>query len=332
MITENKKQLKVNDDLDISVLIPTYNRKDILNKTLQSMTQLDCDGLKVEIVIVDNNSCDETKEVIASFTGKLPIRYLFEAKAGKSCALNRVLNEVRLGKIIVFTDDDIVPDKSWLRAIVAVSDRWPDYSVFGGKIDLIWPEGEVAGWAKSKAVQFWAFGHHDQGDSDTVYPERKYPGGANFWVRRKAFCQGIRFDEFAGPRPANFKVMGAETSLLHKLVLNGYEIMYSPDAVVGHYVQKQLLSERNIKKRAFRWGRQMPHRGICHRIFFEKHPLIWRFLRVISLVRHAIKYAVAKTSFSHDMQVVRSLDSMTRMGYEFESLKISYENTRGSKF
>ena len=121
---------KSKNHLDISILIATYNRADILRQTLENMTCLDRDGLSVEFVVVDNNSSDHTKEVIESFTDRLPIRYLFGAKPGKSRALNRALDKVPLGKIIVFTDDDIVPHKDWLTAIVSISNRWPDYSVF----------------------------------------------------------------------------------------------------------------------------------------------------------------------------------------------------------
>ena len=92
---------KSKNNLDISVLIATYNRAEILRQTLQSMTKLNRDGLSVEFVVVDNNSTDHTKEVIKSFTDRLPIRYLFEPRPGKNCALNKALNEVSFGEISV---------------------------------------------------------------------------------------------------------------------------------------------------------------------------------------------------------------------------------------
>ncbi|MBA7606547.1 hypothetical protein ES703_13697 [subsurface metagenome] len=315
---------KSKNHLDISILIATYNRADILRQTLENMTCLDRDGLSVEFVVVDNNSSDHTKEVIESFTDRLPIRYLFGAKPGKSRALNRALDKVPLGKIIVFTDDDIVPHKDWLTAIVSISNRWPDYSVFGGKIDLIWPKGEIPSWAQQQAIWFWAFGHHDQGKSDSHYLPRNYPSGANFWVRRSTLSGGKRFDESVGPCSTNFKAMGAETSLLHQLVVDGYAAMYSPDAVVGHYVQRTLLSESNIKKRAYRWGRGMPHRRICHPTLFEKHPLMWRLLRVSSLIRHAVSYVGAMMSFSCERRIKKSLNAIVGIGHDVESIKLAW--------
>lgn len=315
---------KSKNHLDISILIATYNRAEILRQTLQSMTKLNRDGLSVEFVVVDNNSSDHTKEVIESFTDRLPIRYLFEAKLGKSCALNHALEKVTLGDIVVFTDDDIVPRKDWLIAIDSITKRWPDYSVFGGKIDLIWPEMKVPQWAQQKAIWFWAFSFHDQGNSDCRYPPNNFPAGPNYWVRREVFSSERRFDESVGPGSTNFKVMGTESTFLHKLSADGYSSMYSPDALMGHHVQRTLLSESSIKKRAYRWGRQMPRCGICHPACFKRHPLVWRLLRVASLARHAVSYIRAIMSFSHDRRIERTLDVIIGIGYDVESLRISY--------
>ena len=60
-------------DLDISVIIATYNRADILAETLENLSRLDRDDINAEFVIVDNNSCDQTKDVIANFSISLPI-------------------------------------------------------------------------------------------------------------------------------------------------------------------------------------------------------------------------------------------------------------------
>ena len=200
----------------------------------------------------------------------------------------------------------------------ADEDRIFEVAVEAGAADVVFSDD---------LVEVYAAPEDFQGDSDAAYPERMYPGGANFWVRRSTCSSGINFDDLAGPRPTGFKVMGTETSFLHKLASNGHRIMYSPDAVVGHHVQRQLFAEDNIKRRAFRWGRQMPHRGICHRGFFQKHPVLWRLMRVMSLVRHAVKYAVAKVFFPRDRRMAKSLDLITRMGYDLESLKISYGNS-----
>ena len=93
---------------DLTVIIATYNRADVLKKTLTCMSQLVFSDIDAEIVIVDNNSNDQTKDVVKSFQDQLLLRYLFEPKPGKNCALNKAIAEIELGSIIVFADDDFV--------------------------------------------------------------------------------------------------------------------------------------------------------------------------------------------------------------------------------
>ena len=99
--------------INISVIIPTYNRAETLRQTLGNITRVDGNGLSVELVVVNNNSSDHTKDVAAAFSDRLSIVYLFEPKPGKNCALNKVLNEIRLGELVVFTDDDVKPNPDW---------------------------------------------------------------------------------------------------------------------------------------------------------------------------------------------------------------------------
>ncbi len=313
----------------VSVIIPTYNRAKILRGTLESMMRLDLDGLSVEFVVIDNNSSDATKEVIESFVDKLPVHYLFEEKPGKSRALNRALDEVNLGEIVVFTDDDIIPQKHWLKAIVSICNRWPAHSVFGGKVDLIWPNGEIPGWAQQQAIWYWAFGHHDQGNCDYPYPLGKYPGGAHYWIRREVLTsKKRRFDDSVGPEQD--KPMGDETTFLHKLASDGYPSFYSHRAVISHRVEPKLFVKKNIRKRAYRWGRGMPHSRICHPELFEKHLLLWRLLRIASLIRHVLAYAGTMLFVSRNRRIGKSLAVITRLGYDIETLKISFGNSRES--
>ncbi len=314
--------------LDISVLIATYNRANVLEQTLKNMANLESGGLSVQFVVIDNNSTDNTSKVIKSFSDQLNVRHLFEPKAGKSQALNRALQTIDLGKIIVFTDDDVKPQKDWLKQIISICGRLPDFSVFGGKVDLIWPETEIPDWARLKSIQYWAFGLHYQGDDEHPYGLRQYPGGANYWVRREVFNKKRLFDEKVGPRPSNYNVMGTETSFLHHLAVDGYRIMYCPDVVLGHYVEPKMLSREAVKKRAYRWGRGMPHRGISRPGLFQKNRWAWRLLRAASLFRHIFRYLIAMLSFSNKRRFERYLDVITRTGYDMESLRISYGTRR----
>ena len=110
----------------VSVLICTYNRARLLRETLKALQALptppDC---RIEIVIVDNNSTDNTAAVVAEAArgARIPIVYLREARQGKSFALNTGLAHAR-GDLLALTDDDVLPGAEWLnRAALAQAPR-----------------------------------------------------------------------------------------------------------------------------------------------------------------------------------------------------------------
>jgi glycosyltransferase involved in cell wall biosynthesis len=323
MVTSDSK-------LDISVLIATYNRAEILRQTLENMTSLDRNGLSVEFIVIDNNSSDHTKEVIESFTDKLPIHYLFEPRPGKNCALNKALNEVPLGSMVVFTDDDVEPKKDWLKAIIAITNRWPGYSVFGGKIYPVWPAIDIPKWALDRHVIALAFASHDRGDSEHVYEPMDWPFGANIWVLRGVFSDKLRFNETIGPRPKD-RIMGSETSFLKLLKDDGYEVVYSPFAVVGHCIQPCQISISNVLRRAYRCGRQGPNIiGLCRRELFQKNPMFWFLIRVGSTIKASFGYLVGMVCFSYPRGFEMRITSLIALGYNTESIRIALREIRKS--
>lgn len=103
----------------ISVIICTYNRHESLKDTLNSLITQERDGsFDYEVIVVDNNSNDETKRIVNAYELQAndKLKYLFEPKQGKSYALNRGILESR-GEAIAFTDDDAVADRNWVREI-----------------------------------------------------------------------------------------------------------------------------------------------------------------------------------------------------------------------
>ena len=309
---------------DITVIIATYNRGEILRQTLESMTHLNRSGLTVDFVVVDNNSSDHTKEVIKSFTDKLPIRYLFESHPGKNCALNKALNEVPLGKLVVFTDDDVNPRKDWLKSVVSASQRWPQYSVFGGKQFLIFPDGRTPKWSASKTTATVILGLHDYGDTERPYPPNDWPFGANLWVRREVFADGRRFDETFGPRPTN-RIMGSETSFLKGLTGDGYGSIYVPSAEVGHRIQPEQLLIFNILKRYYRHGRSIARmRPLCRVALFDKHPNFWHIVRIGSIIRLSFRLTLSLIPLIFQ-RPHRAVDAVRWIGYNVESMKIARE-------
>jgi len=311
----------MNSDLDISVLMTTYNRAEILRETLNCFVQLDRVGIRVEFVIIDNNSSDETAEVIESFRDKLSLRYLFEPRPGKNIALNKALREVKLGKLVIFTDDDVRPSSDWLKAIKSISSRWTDYSVFGGKVELVWPEGQIPIWISNEYLQVMAYSQHDYADAELPYAKDSYPFGINFWVRREVFAKGLCFQEMIGPRPDGFFIMGSELSFLRELSEHGYQILYSPQAVVGHQVQPEQLAFSYLRRRALRHGRSMVYfQPLWQTELYQKHPLCWHILWAGAFLRNTLQLGIYYLAFSSNQRMEKIIRKIVALGYLMESL------------
>jgi len=154
----------------ISIVISTYNRCKILEEMLESLLQLDnSDNYIWEVIVVDNNSSDQTKDVvehyIKKFNGKL--KYTFEPQQGLNYARNRGLKEAQ-GDIITFTDDDVEVHHDWLENIwVCFSQQ--DCDAVGGRVLPVYPQ-ETPQWVRD--CQSFIDGTvlcHDYGENTMLY-------------------------------------------------------------------------------------------------------------------------------------------------------------------
>src|SRR5262245_40660698 len=112
--------------MNATVLIATYNRARILGDAIEAvLTQRTSRDFQWELLIVDNNSRDDTRAVVERYAdvSLVPVRYLFESRQGKSHALNAGLGHAR-GAIVAFTDDDVIVPPDWLSTATSVLDRW----------------------------------------------------------------------------------------------------------------------------------------------------------------------------------------------------------------
>ena len=103
-----------------------------------------------EILVVNNNSTDETDDIIEKHVKNLPIRRLFETKAGKSHALNHAIREAQ-GDYILWTDDDAIVDRNWVSAYAEAFRRWPDAVFFGGPV-LPWFDQDPPKWLNEETL------------------------------------------------------------------------------------------------------------------------------------------------------------------------------------
>jgi len=123
---------------DLSVVIPTYNRAAILPRALESLLSQDLDPGRYEIIVVDNNSTDETRQVVESFVGKTPsVQYVFEPRQGISYGRNAGIRAAGAA-IVAFTDDDVRVSRDWATTILTVMAAHPEAACIGGKVLPNW--------------------------------------------------------------------------------------------------------------------------------------------------------------------------------------------------
>jgi glycosyltransferase involved in cell wall biosynthesis len=273
----------------MTILLPTYNRAPVLRRTLQAIREVDGAGIDWDIVVIDNNSSDGTASVMNEFRDLLPLTCLREVKAGKNSALNKALREHPMKELIVFTDDDVTPDKDWLSAIASVTVRRPDVAVFGGRIRVDWPQGAEPPWARADWIKAFGFSHHDRGEAETYYSPPACPFGPNYWIRRRVLATVPFFDETIGPRPGN-AIMGSETSFLMDLHRHGFAMLYCPAAQVEHRIEAEKCTVPSLRRRGFRFGRgQVRLFGLRRRELYLSRRRWWWTITMMECAFNALR-------------------------------------------
>lgn len=218
--------------LKITVVLCTYNRCRSLANTLQSLSASELpDAVEWEVLVVDNNSDDRTRETIEHFCCKyVPhFRYLFEKQQGKSHALNAGIREAR-GDIVAFTDDDVVVEPTWLHNLTTAlqSGQW----VGGG--GRILPE-------QGLSLPRWLTidGQYSMGGVLALFDRGDKPGqldwapfGASMAFRREMFEKYGEFRTDLGPPPSGLR--GEDTEFGYRLMAAGERLWYEPSAIAYH--------------------------------------------------------------------------------------------------
>ncbi|MCL5283042.1 MAG: glycosyltransferase family 2 protein [Planctomycetes bacterium] len=233
----------------VSITIQTYNRSTILAETLESLRSLRCPrAVEYEILVVDNNSRDDTQDVLRRYACLLAprLRSVFESQQGLSHARNRALAEAK-GEIVSFLDDDVVVDPGWLEAVCRA---FVEYSatVVGGRSYLIYPEppGRPA-WLPPHREDMYSRLDHGP---DPLVDTDKALFGLNFSVLRQKAIEAHGFDISLG-RNGNKLACGEESDLLDRLRRAGGIAVYEPGAVVGHRISPDRLTRKWLLKRAY---------------------------------------------------------------------------------
>lgn len=214
---------------EVSVVLSTYNRAHLLPRALESLAEQDFEPDRYEVIIVDNNSNDGTREVGESFCARFPnFRYVFERQQGLSHARNTGIRAAR-APVVAFTDDDVRASREWVGTIAALFREHPDIAGVGGKVVPRWP-GPRPRWL---TPEHWApLALVDYGDAPfRIGDDRRLCLiGANSAYRKDVFDR----IGFYAPhvQAVGREVATEDNELLLRLWRAGGQCLYSPALVV----------------------------------------------------------------------------------------------------
>ena len=237
----------------VSLIICTKDRAPHLERTLASLATVhNPESLTVELLIVDNNSSDETASVARQQAFDFhSTRVLHEPNEGLANARNRAL-EVATGNILLFTDDDVRFPENWIAGMTR--------PIRTGNADAVAGGVEIAPhltreWMEPWHLAFLASSHRIETDPPTDMV------GANMCFGRHVLSEVPRFDPSLGAGSLGFC---EESVFATKLLRAGFQIAPAFDIAVEHHFAPSRLSRESFLSAARKLGRSMAYIHYTH--------------------------------------------------------------------
>lgn len=224
--------------VDITVAIPTYNGEKRLPNVLEKLrSQINTEQINWEILIVDNNSKDDTAKIIQNYQlnwpNHIPLKYSFESEQGAAFARLRAVREAN-GELIGFLDDDNLPAEDWVIQAYKFAKNHPKAGAFGGQIH---GKFEVQPPENFERIQaFLAIREH--GSTPHLFdPDNlRLPPAASLIVRKKAWCESVPSRPKLSGKLPGLMVQGDDYEPLLYIHKAGWEIWYHPDLHTYHQI------------------------------------------------------------------------------------------------
>lgn len=238
----------------ISVIICTYNRASYIIAALESLYHQTLDKDKFEVIIVNNNSTDNTEKICHEYIQhhtNANFKYYKELKQGASFARNLGANKA-LSPLLCFMDDDAIANPNYLEKILIFFNTYPDANGLGGKIipKYIPAEPKWMSYYVSSLV-----GNFDYSNQITLFSKNKYPLESNMIVRKSDFEQVEGFNTALPGVVGNLRIGGEGKEFFLKLKSLGKKIYYDPQICVKHIVEVKKLTKEYMYRIASGIGR-----------------------------------------------------------------------------
>lgn len=189
------------------------------------------------VLVVDNNSIDETTAVVQRYANRKLIpsfRYVCEMEQGASFARRRAVTETDT-EFIALIDDDVILEPDWVRQAVAFGDLHPRAGIIGGRIDIRWEETPPE-MARCRPVNF---AEQNLGNAALRLPSTGDAGlfGAGMVVRRTAIEASGWLEKLILPcRKGTTLTAGGDMEMGYRVRRVGYELWYTPAMRMQHCI------------------------------------------------------------------------------------------------
>jgi glycosyltransferase involved in cell wall biosynthesis len=239
------KKIKITvmqSNINLTIAICTFNgacRLPALIEKLLYLTQhpiklTNQENLKWEIIIVDNNSSDNTAKVINSYQQKFPanqFNYIFESQQGVAYARRRAIQEAK-GEIIGFLDDDNLPKDNWIAEVYQFFQQHPQAAACGSSIQGIYEIEPPANFERIASLMAII----NRGEKAFI-SKRVMPAGAGIAIRKQAWVDCVpKTPKILGRTANSIASKGEEIEALLHMQAGGWEIWHNPQMQLSHYI------------------------------------------------------------------------------------------------
>jgi glycosyltransferase involved in cell wall biosynthesis len=317
--------------INFTVAICTYNGSSRLSEVLDSLTkQINTESLKWEIIVIDNNSTDNTAKVVQEFQSQwdfdFPLKYFFELQQGLAFARQRAVEEAQ-GKFIGFLDDDNIPRENWVQSAYAFGSTHPEVGAYGGKI--------IGDFEVEPPEDFKKMGMFlaiiERGNKAYIYQRNKgvLPPAAGLVINKQAWCDNVPKNLFLVGRIGKSMLASEDLEAVSHIQNAGWEIWYNPEMVIHHKIPSWRLEHNYLISLARGIGLarhhiRMTRLKVWQRPFFIP---LYSINDIRCVILHFIKYQgnikdniVIATEFEFLLSSLFSPLSMLRLYYKQRSI------------